>query len=1053
MDGRAFGSPVAAVNATTCAPRSVGDRIIRATRIRLFQEPCPSTQQGTEVRERGIVELLNANNIVVGTGMIDNSLKCGMELNAVKLCPFEVAIRVVHVYDGSVWTGELVGERLSQCVGLTIRWEKARVRTLEGTSTSIGQSSEGQNFSFPAVVASQFEFEDEVMPSNHSNSVPNTLEDSGTIGNMSPLTEGSRCSTGEIPRVDGLPMETQTRRYHMQNRRRRAQTPRERGEPLGQKVTLDSVLAAKRQGGCKQNCLRDVDEKYILDQRYMAWGQKYEQRATWMLQMLNAFYSRTEGIRRDKFKTKLDGLDVCNACYAKALGYSQRRFKQLKVSHQVYGRVAAVHGNTCKLREGAKMSAARECFGEFVREAGCTQPHRQIRRKLDNTIVPLILLPMNTTKVDVFHYVNEEVKKLVDGEPLSITSFHRLWRTEFPHVQIPPFSRFSKCYHCWEYKCGMEATTNAAARVEIKKLYIVHINHQMEERRDYWLFKRSAMITPDFYMCLIVDGMDQNTTMVPKMRQTVKNIESRFVKTHLCGVLVHGIGLYADVWIDAHHKHDSNQVITTVMHVIADVKKRKGKLAPTLRIQADNTTRENKNIYMFAMCASLVGLGFFKEVQLCFLVVGHTHEDIDQRFSIISNTLKRTNIDSLKQLLQLVEKGSSYTEAFVSARHLENVRDWKSFITPHLLTGGDALTGITFPHHMRFYMENGVPRVQHKHFSKDAWEPTEGHLCLRSVPSVSEKPDLAKVFGADERELKALDEFIGYKERCVERLQNVERNLEAIEEVKWLASYLKEFPNMNRDDERAKPFWVDEPGRDSNGVTEPDGMVEGDDDTNAMNTEVGLIMATMPNPEARRYFGPRRGRPSAVAVTTVPRRRVVVAMDGATTTTSTVGAEDPFPPFNPESDIRVGHFVALTVEPVEVRAGVPFYVGKVLEFGQGKWAAKMKVVWYWPMRGRGMQDERESSRARYTNCMEAFWEPSGEGHGWVVKDAAIFSWENAPIRTRSGLVHENNVPVHGELTEAKIKIPTEAKPHLVEYIALQLEEMDNERLQNDLDAY
>jgi hypothetical protein len=72
--------------------------------------------------------------------------------------------------------------------------------------------------------------------------------------------------------------------------------------------------------------------------------------------------------------------------------------------------------------------------------------------------------------------------------------------------------------------------------------------------------------------------------------------------------------------------------------------------------------------------------------------VGHTHEDIDQRFSIISNTLKRTNIDSLKELLQLVEKGIWYTEAFVIARHLENVREWKSFITPHLLTRGDTFT-------------------------------------------------------------------------------------------------------------------------------------------------------------------------------------------------------------------------------------------------------------------------------------------------------------------------------------------------------------------------
>ena len=47
----------------------------------------------------------------------------------------------------------------------------------------------------------------------------------------------------------------------------------------------------------------------------------------------------------------------------------------------------------------------------------------------------------------------------------------------------------------------------------------------------------------------------------------------------------------------------------------------------------------------------------------------------------------------------------------MSAPHLENVRDWKSFITPHLLTRGDAITGITFSHHMRFYMENGVTRV------------------------------------------------------------------------------------------------------------------------------------------------------------------------------------------------------------------------------------------------------------------------------------------------------------------------------------------------------
>jgi hypothetical protein len=57
------------------------------------------------------------------------------------------------------------------------------------------------------------------------------------------------------------------------------------------------------------------------------------------------------------------------------------------------------------------MSAAKESFSDFIRDVGCTQPHRQVQKKVDNSVVPLVLLPMNTTKVDVFHLVNEEVWK------------------------------------------------------------------------------------------------------------------------------------------------------------------------------------------------------------------------------------------------------------------------------------------------------------------------------------------------------------------------------------------------------------------------------------------------------------------------------------------------------------------------------------------------------------------------------------------------------------------------------------------------------------------
>ena len=83
-----------------------------------------------------------------------------------------------------------------------------------------------------------------------------------------------------------------------------------------------------------------------------------------------------------------------------------------------------------------------------------------------------------------------------------------------------------------------------------------------------------------------------------------------------------------------------------------------------------------------------------------------------------------------------------------------------------------------------------MTRVQYKHFNKDAQGPTEGHMYLRSLLNTAEKPALAKVHRAKERELKALNEFIAYKMRCIKSLQNVEKNLQAIEEIEWLKEYL-----------------------------------------------------------------------------------------------------------------------------------------------------------------------------------------------------------------------------------------------------------------------
>ena len=100
-----------------------------------------------------------------------------------------------------------------------------------------------------------------------------------------------------------------------------------------------------------------------------------------------------------------------------------------------------------------------------------------------------------------------------------------------------------------------------------------------------------------------------------------------------------------------------------MINVLVDVLLKREALAPVLYLQLDNTARENKNQYVMAFLAYLVQAGIFSEVSiakiniiksmnsillyfqiyLSFLMVGHTHEDIDQVFSRVSSYLKKNS--------------------------------------------------------------------------------------------------------------------------------------------------------------------------------------------------------------------------------------------------------------------------------------------------------------------------------------------------------------------------------------------------------------------------
>jgi hypothetical protein len=67
-------------------------------------------------------------------------------------------------------------------------------------------------------------------------------------------------------------------------------------------------------------------------------------------------------------------------------------------------------------------------------------------------------------------------------------------------------------------------------------------------------------------------------------------------------------------------------------------------LHPHVLLQLDNATSDNKIHYLFMFLSLLTALGVFITIEVGFLLVGHTHEDIDGTYGRISSNLKSKDI-------------------------------------------------------------------------------------------------------------------------------------------------------------------------------------------------------------------------------------------------------------------------------------------------------------------------------------------------------------------------------------------------------------------------
>lgn len=285
-------------------------------------------------------------------------------------------------------------------------------------------------------------------------------------------------------------------------------------------------------------------------------------------------------------------------------------------------------------------------------------------------------LPFHS-KNEVFDHFKEEFKRTTSPTLVGIPSqpyFLRVWKRDCRIIKVRKNNRFSKCEICERLKDEMKrAVTNFESTNPILAQKKAHYAMIAEERQEYKRKRDMAILNPTEVLSCIIDGADQRAFGLPHFISHTKAERGHALTIKLVGVLEHALeNRLRLLTMTEEHQTGANHIVESIHRFLMD-KSLSSTIPPKLCIQVDNCTRENKNRFFFAYIESLVRWKLFHEVEVGFLPVGHTHEDIDQAFSTTSARLRVHEAVTLNDLLfQLRQVYNSHT----SVVHMKNIINW-----------------------------------------------------------------------------------------------------------------------------------------------------------------------------------------------------------------------------------------------------------------------------------------------------------------------------------------------------------------------------------------
>lgn len=304
------------------------------------------------------------------------------------------------------------------------------------------------------------------------------------------------------------------------------------------------------------------------------------------------------------------------------------------------------------------------------------------------------ILPSDTTKTDVFEKFKLEWPDIVKAafespdsfgslpkSCLGYSDFVKIWNSFTPWIKIArPGTDF--CDTCTKIKNALEFCTDDVMRNGLTTTLESHIHNAQSELEYMKQLRIQSKQEASQTLHLIMDFAEKvllpSLVKQPGQLHFVTGLKlDLFCISCANNSTNYVFNLPEGYWPGG---KNANEVLSMLYYMLQKLKSKLGSNFPLkLVIHCDNCAGQNRNRFVLWFCSWLIHVKMFEEVELDFLVAGHTKNECDGSFGCIKKKLRRTNVHNSKEMRELIEQ-SSKTSSCVKASDVQWY-DWKTFLS------------------------------------------------------------------------------------------------------------------------------------------------------------------------------------------------------------------------------------------------------------------------------------------------------------------------------------------------------------------------------------